>query len=172
MWFAFKQGFKKSFKQPGMKTLFYLLLGMLIGETQSYYGWLDSPRSPWLIWPCYIVTYVAFLLFYRIRRQRNPMWWRWRMNPNDWCLVDEIGLTLARAADHMELHGWCRFHHEKADGSTCPLGAIRRVGWEHAEMARLYLEKYLKMSLVEWNDFWCESKEQAVATLREAARWY
>ncbi len=87
------------------------------------------------------------------------------------------------AADYMRNHGWCQGVAVDRDGRVCLIGAVSRAAGAYPgaypdNMDKAYsryreaverLESYLGMSAAAWNDGYCQSEEQAIQKLIEAA---
>src|SRR5690349_9015382 len=86
--------------------------------------------------------------------------------------LDEVGKQIMSAADYMESHGWCRDIFDNPEGAVCIMGALFAAS--AAPVISVHYSSHrirnsLGCSITWWNDNICQSKEQAVATLRAAA---
>jgi hypothetical protein len=95
-----------------------------------------------------------------------------------WEKVDAIGSVLLAAADIIERRGWCNDGPVGPRGEVCLLVAISDTmpgPWSHEkdrlrEAVCAQLRRHIDhMAIIEWNETVCESKEEAIAMLREAA---
>jgi hypothetical protein len=84
---------------------------------------------------------------------------------------------LERAADYIEVHGWTRGGWEKR-GRVCLLGALEHtVPHPERHIAAEHLRQYVSalidgwISVPNYNDRLCKSKQEAMRTLRAAAHW-
>jgi hypothetical protein len=107
-------------------------------------------------------------------------WWqRLDQTVNKRIMDRRIGTALDAAADYMHEHGWARRELETDDGRVCLLGAIREaVIYDDMPYAQERLRLYLCdvsgdawTSIPSFNDTVCKTKQEAVMTLRAAARW-
>ncbi len=94
--------------------------------------------------------------------------------------VSPEGETFLQAAEYMRKHGWCQTQAVADDGRVCLVGALSKSVaadrlWSDNILHCKYqdalaeLEGYLGMSAAVWNDDYCQSKEQAIAKLIDAA---
>jgi len=84
---------------------------------------------------------------------------------------DLINKTLLDAADILEREGWCQFIQQNRQGQRCLTEAIMAtslpIRFRHAAIQRL--QDYLNEYVMEWNDYRCRTKQQAIAALKSAA---
>jgi hypothetical protein len=96
--------------------------------------------------------------------------------PFDGTNYSELSQKLLECADLLEREGWCQG--SSFDGNNyCALGSIYRVAQGNPRLQRLLatsLAKYLNLRqvahVVLWNDDLKQSKENVVATFRQAAQ--
>ena len=92
--------------------------------------------------------------------------------------TDPVSQLLWDAADLLERDGWCQREFEDAQGRYCLVGAINRapspgVYSLELEIQRLsatgYMQTFLGMEPMRWNDMHGRTKEEVVSALRRAS---
>lgn len=90
-------------------------------------------------------------------------------------LLSPISATLLRAADYIDLHGWCQHNGETKDGAVCPHRAINLVSDTVTAAATYnfingYLwRRYGVSSLERFSDMRDRTQAEVVSVMREAA---
>lgn len=89
-------------------------------------------------------------------------------------IINDAGDVLEAAALEIENHGWTQYKLRSEIGKVCVVGAIYAVTSAKGELQSrvfYYLQKAVGLCLITvWNDSICKSQEQAVDTLRHAAK--
>ena len=92
--------------------------------------------------------------------------------------TDPVSQLLWDAADLLERDGWCQREFEDAQGRYCLVGAINRAPSPEPyslelEIQRLtatgYMQRFLGMEPMRWNDMHGRTKEEVVSALRRAS---
>jgi hypothetical protein len=92
--------------------------------------------------------------------------------------TDPVSQLLWDAADLLERNGWCQREFEDEQGRHCLVGAINRapspgVYSLELEIQRLsatgYMQTFLGMEPMRWNDMHGRTKEEVVSALRRAS---
>lgn len=86
--------------------------------------------------------------------------------------LDEVSLTLLRAADYIEERGWCQLRYHTRAGHVCAYGAILSIEGDISvrRKAEVRFSRFHDvLSMENYNDAPGRTKEEVVAALRAAA---